>query len=388
MDPHTVILMLAIQLIASGGLMALVWRRMPGAAGLGRWALASTLFGVAYVVRLAAGLHGVDALGLASDGGMLLAVLLFIGGAREFVGRRPLRHAPMALLWLALFGIELAAVALAGAQGRHVALNVTIGALYAQVTWTLATHLKHQGRPLHAPLRLLAGIVGTLAVLTLLRAEDIASHGMAVAFRGPMAQVYYFYATVSAVVTALTLVWMMLLRLNGQLAELATRDALTGLYNRNGLAKALKQHFDQRDAAPLTLLLVDIDHFKRINDTRGHATGDAVLRAVSAELLAQLRAGDFVARIGGEEFLVGCVGADAATALALAARLHRGIGRLEVAAARGGARVGCTVSIGVSASFRCFDEWESAASQADEALYRAKATGRDGVQAHLVPLAH
>jgi len=387
MDPFTVILMLAIQLIASGGLMFLVWRRMPGAAGLGRWALASTMFGVAYVLRLVAGLQGVDALGLVSDSGMLLAVLLFIGGTREFVGCMPLRTRPTALLWLLMTATEVLAVAFGGAPARHVALNLMIGGLYAQVTWTLATELRRQSRPLHAPLRLLVAIVGVLSVLTLLRAQDIATHGMAVAFHGPMAQAYYFYATVTAVVTALTLVWMMLLRLNGQLADLATRDALTGVYNRNGLAKALKQHFDQRQAAPLTLLLVDIDHFKRINDTLGHATGDAVLHGVARELLAQLRAGDFVARIGGEEFLVGCVGADESVALALAGRLHRSVGGLQVPAVNGAAAVACTVSIGLSARFDRFEGWEPAALQADQALYRAKAAGRDGVQPHLVPLA-
>lgn len=384
MDPATVILMLAIHLIASGGLMALVWRRMPGAPGLGRWALASGLFGAAYLARLLAGLQGVDALGLVSDGVMLLAVLVFGDGVREFVGRAPVPPRRVGVLALLLIGTEVAAAAFGGAQARHVALNAMIGLLYAQIAWILAAERTRQSAPLHAPLALLVGIVGGLSALTLLRGAHIARDGMPVAFHGPMAQGYYLYASVTAVVTALTLVWMMLLRLNGQLADLATRDALTGVFNRNGLAQALKQHFDQRQAAPLTLLLIDIDHFKRINDTLGHATGDAVLQGVARELQSQLRAGDFVARIGGEEFLVGCVGADRAIVLALADRLHRSIGRLQVPAATGSERIGCTASIGVSASFDRFDGWEPAASQADEALYRVKAAGRDGVQSHLV----
>ncbi|NKI95160.1 GGDEF domain-containing protein [Rhizobacter sp. SG703] len=386
MDPATVILMLAIHLLASSGLMALVWRRMPAAPGLGRWALASGLFGAAYLARLLAGLQGVDALGLASDGTMLLAVLLFGDGVREFVGRLPMPPRRVGLLALLMFGAEVAAAQVGGAQARHVALNAMIGLLYAQIAWILATERRRQGAPLQAPLALLVGIVGGLSALTLLRGAHIAQAGMPVAFHGPMAKVYYLFASVTAVVTALTLVWMMLLRLNGQLADLATRDALTGVFNRNGLAQALKQHFGQRQAVPLTLLLVDIDHFKRINDTLGHATGDAVLQVVACELTAQLRTGDFVARIGGEEFLIGCVGADPAVALALADRLRRTIGRLQVPAAVGSERVGCTASIGVSAAFDRFDGWEPAAAQADEALYRAKAAGRDGVQSHLATL--
>ena len=203
---------------------------------------------------------------------------------------------------------------------------------------------------------------------------------MDVAFHGLFAQIFYIYASLTALLVAMTLLWLLFLRLNGQLAELATRDALTDVYNRNGLDQALKQHFARRDAPPLTLLLVDIDHFKRINDTLGHATGDATLKAVATALLSQLRGGDFVARVGGEEFLVGCVGAQHDVALPLAQRLRGSVGRLQVPSADGSRSVVCTVSVGVSAGFSSYLGWETAASQADQALYQAKAAGRDGVQ--------
>ncbi|KQU75200.1 MULTISPECIES: diguanylate cyclase [unclassified Rhizobacter] len=386
MDPATVILMLAIHLLASGGLMALVWRRMPGAPGLGRWAVASGLFGLAYLARLVGLLQGVNLLGLGSDGVLLLAVLLFGDGVREFVGRAPMPARRVALLAVVLFGTEVAVAVAGGAQARYIALSVLLGTQYALIGWTLAVERRNQTVPLQAPLTILAFIVSALAATTLLRAVDIAVRGMPVVFHGTLAQVYYLYSSVAAVVTALTLVWMLLLRLNGQLSEMATRDALTGVFNRNGLVRALKQHFDQRQAAPLTLLLLDIDHFKRINDTLGHATGDAVLQGVARELTTQLRVGDFVARLGGDEFLIGCVGADQATALALAGRLHSGVGRLQVPAANGAGVAACTISLGLSAAFDRFDAWEPAAQQADRALYRAKAAGRDGVQSHWVTL--
>ena len=380
MDPFSVIVILAIHLVVSGGLMFLVRRLMPDAPGLGRWALATVLFGLGYLVRLASGLQTVDPLGVASDGVMLLAVLLFSDGVREFTGRSPGPTRSRLLLWAVIFAAQAVASVAGGALWRHVGINLATGSMYAVMTWSLASELRRQPQPLRAPLRLLATLIGGLSALTLLRTYSIATHGMDVAFHGLFAQIFYIYASLTALLVAMTLLWLLFLRLNGQLAELATRDALTDVYNRNGLDQALKQHFARRDAPPLTLLLVDIDHFKRINDTLGHATGDATLKAVATALLSQLRGGDFVARVGGEEFLVGCVGAQHDVALPLAQRLRGSVGRLQVPSADGSRSVVCTVSVGVSAGFSSYLGWETAASQADQALYQAKAAGRDGVQ--------
>ncbi|MBC7996115.1 MAG: GGDEF domain-containing protein [Rhizobacter sp.] len=380
MDPFSVIVMLAIHLVASGGLMFIVWRLMPDAPGLCRWAMASTLFGLGYLARLFFGMQTVDLIGVASDGVMLLAVLLFSEGLREFSGS-PLapRHQRVAL-WVLVFAAQASASVLGGVLWRHIGINLATGSMYAVMTWSLVLEIRRQPLALHAPLRLLAAMIGGLGALTLLRAYSIATEGMAVAFKGVFAQAFYIYASLAAVVVAMTMLWLMFLRLNGRLAELATRDALTGVYNRNGLDRALQQHFARRDAPPLTLVLVDIDHFKRINDTQGHAAGDAMLKAVATALLAQLRAGDFVARIGGEEFLIGCVGAPDDVALPLAQRLRSSVGRLQVLAADSSHPVACTVSVGVSAGFSSYAGWEAAALQADQALYEMKASGRDGVR--------
>jgi diguanylate cyclase (GGDEF)-like protein len=377
MDPSTVIVMLAIHLVASGGLMFLVSRLMPDAPGLVLWAAASAMFGLGYLARLGAGLDTVDTLGLMSDAVMMLAVLLFADGLRRFTGR-PTSMRRSLLLWVPLVAAQVGIALSLGAQGRHVGINLITGGLYAVMTVLLAREIGRQPVALHAPLRLLAALIGGLAALALLRAHSVATQGMEVAFHGLFAKIFYMYASFAALGTALTLVWLMFVRLNSRLAEMATRDALTGVLNRNGLDQALRQHFAQRDAPAMSLLLVDIDHFKRINDTLGHAAGDSTLRSVAQALLAQLRAGDFVARMGGEEFLVGCVGAPQEVALPLAQRLRDCVGRLQVPVA--GGHVVCTVSVGVSAGFDALEAWEAAASQADEALYRAKAAGRDAVQ--------
>jgi diguanylate cyclase (GGDEF)-like protein len=387
MDPFTVVVMLAIHLVGSGGLMFLVWRLMPDAPGLGRWWVASCLFGLAYVGRLFAGFGSVGLHSMAEDALMLFAVLLFSDGVREFVGRQLFRWQVTALLWFSMFAGTVAATLLGGAAARHVVLNLCIGCMYAAVVWTIAFEVRRQPAPLRAPLRLLAAMLGGLSALTLLRAESIFTERMEVAFKGPLAQTYYMYASLTALVVALTLLWMLFLRLNGRLADLASRDPLTGTLNRNGLDDMVKRHFARRDAAPLSVLLLDIDHFKRINDSFGHATGDAVLKAVANTLVSHLRAEDFVARIGGEEFLIGCASAESGIALALAQRLNKTIGQLEVRSANGAGSVMCTVSVGVSGSIARLADWDLGARQADQALYQAKAEGRNGVRPFMAPAA-
>jgi len=383
MDPFTVIVMLAIHLVGSGCLMFLVWRMMPSSPGLGRWWVSSCLFGLAYIGRLFAGAETVDVPGFAGDAMMLLAVLLFSNGVREFVGRPMLYWQATAGLLIVLVGGEVVAALLGGAQARHVTLSTCLGAVYASVVWAIVVALPRQPMPLRAPLRVLAVILSGMAALVLLRSYSIFAAGMPVAFHGLVAQIFYVYASLCAVVIALTLLWLLFLRLNAQLADVATRDALTGVLNRNGLDERVKHHFERRDPRPLTVLLVDIDHFKRVNDAYGHATGDLLLKAVATALVSQLRVEDFVARVGGEEFLIGCVGAQHDVALALGRRLNERVEALLVVAADGISVVTCTVSVGVSRCVTSMSDWEAAARQADMALYEAKARGRNEVRPFL-----
>ena len=164
-----------------------------------------------------------------------------------------------------------------------------------------------------------------------------------------------------------------------QLRELSERDELTGLANRRAVMAQLEQAVARcaGGGAPLAVALLDVDHFKRVNDTHGHAAGDAVLRAFADAVTARLRSSDRVARYGGEEFLLllpGCGEPAAAAQAAERARLVvEGHGWDAVA---GGLRI--TVSIGVAVC----QPGETAAAllqRADAALYRAKAGGRNRV---------
>jgi len=381
MDPFTVIAMLAIHLLGTAGLLFLVWRLMPAAPGLAAWWVASGLFGLAYLVRLVVGMEHGDGVGVAADSLMLLAVLRFGDGVREFTGRAAWKPWASFIAWALSVSLEAAATVAFGAQGRYTVLNLAIGGLYAHLAWTIAVEVGRQPRPLRAPLRLLALLMGGLSALTLVRAHSLFADGMAVAFHGPLAKVYYMYASTNAVVVGLTLLWLLFLRLNGQLADLAARDPLTGVLNRQGLDERVRRHFERPHAAPLTVLLLDIDHFKHVNDTHGHATGDAVLMAVAQTLVSHLRAGDFVARVGGEEFLIGCAeGAHPDDAMVLARRLNEAVGQLQVAAPGAPVPIACTVSVGVSGRVASRADWEAGTRQADRALYQAKADGRNAVR--------
>jgi diguanylate cyclase (GGDEF)-like protein len=169
-------------------------------------------------------------------------------------------------------------------------------------------------------------------------------------------------------------------RLRAVLAEEAVRDPLTGLHNRRYLDRALDADLAHRPrTGQLSLLVVDIDHFKTVNDRFGHAAGDRVLTSVAGTLSAAVRGGDTAARLGGEEFVVVLPGAGREQALVRAEQVRR-----EVAAARhllDGEPVAVTVSVGVAV---CPADGTSAAAlleAADRALYTAKATGRDRVVA-------
>jgi diguanylate cyclase (GGDEF)-like protein len=161
----------------------------------------------------------------------------------------------------------------------------------------------------------------------------------------------------------------------------ATRDFLTGVANRASIVEKLdaEVHRSRRQGTSLAVLMCDIDHFKRINDTHGHPAGDAVLKDLAQRMRSTVRPYDSVGRFGGEEFLVVCPGTDAAGGAALAERLRAAVASTPVAA--GGAVVEVSVSIGVAARvFENTDELNQVISEADAALYAAKRNGRNRIE--------
>ncbi|PZD72399.1 putative diguanylate cyclase YcdT [Acaryochloris thomasi RCC1774] len=163
-----------------------------------------------------------------------------------------------------------------------------------------------------------------------------------------------------------------------KLYNLAMHDALTELYNRRHFMETGRRELllAQRRQQPATLLMIDIDHFKRINDTYGHATGDAVLKKFAIVLLQALRQTDIIGRIGGEEFAIILPDCDAPSSQSVAERIRATMAETRL---RNPSDLSWTVSIGIAILDEGTDNLDSLMQKADAALYRAKESGRNQV---------
>lgn len=170
-------------------------------------------------------------------------------------------------------------------------------------------------------------------------------------------------------------------RMLDEIYRLARTDSLTGLWNRGWFMDLARRELARarRASTSLSLIMVDADHFKRINDTHGHEAGDDALRCLARVLSVSVREEDLVARLGGEEFVVLLPGAELADALAVAERIRTAIRKCGVSC-RDGACFSLTVSLGVAHSQAARDSLEHMLRCADAALYAAKNAGRDRIE--------
>lgn len=270
---------------------------------------------------------------------------------------------------------------------RLVAVGVVLGLQAAVLLWTLMQyrHSRHWVGFRFVVVGVL-GCLGTFAlraVLAALGVQQVAGVSVAAAM-----------SVVTVVVLLAGMVFMatgtLVMALEQQVQRnrrLAMLDPLTGLPNRrhalDQLARALSAA--RRARQPLALLMLDVDHFKKVNDTYGHPAGDAVLQNVGQVLRGRLRSHDVAARFGGEEFMVLLPDTEAAGALQLATVLRETIAQERVDVGPG-QQVGVTVSIGlcVMAPGRTATA-EALIAAADEALYLAKAQGRNCVREQALP---
>jgi len=169
-------------------------------------------------------------------------------------------------------------------------------------------------------------------------------------------------------------------RKSRRLRDLTLMDPLTGVANRPGIEREAARALDEsiRDGTPLSLLMLDLDHFKAINDRYGHAAGDKVLRATTAAWQAQLRGRDPLGRVGGEEFVVVCPDTTLEQALVVANRLRESANALRFDEIDPALRV--SVSIGAAQARKAGESCDALLDRADTALYRAKQQGRDRVE--------
>ncbi len=168
--------------------------------------------------------------------------------------------------------------------------------------------------------------------------------------------------------------------LEAELQRQATTDPLTGLHNRRSFDRHFQRELNRarRNGTPLSLAVLDMDHFKKVNDSHGHNVGDEVLRAIAGLLKEEVREPDVCGRLGGEEFVVLLTDADKDAALAVAERLRQRIAGTPVQAS--GLTLALTVTVGVAELLPWEDDLAALTQRADEALYAGKRGGRNCVR--------
>jgi diguanylate cyclase (GGDEF)-like protein len=307
-------------------------------------------------------------------GGLLSALLLLLG-LRVYLGL-PLRgRLPVVFAVLAC----IASFALTASTGQFWP-SLTLTLLATAALTMPATHAALQAwrEQRGFPLLLLAGDLIVSAIVEVAR-------GVAVSpLISPTREQLTHYNAIGLFITvglvigqALAMLLLLQDRALRQIERLIEVDVLTGLLNRRGFDERLRRLLQRGDAHPPVLALLDVDHFKRINDTHGHAVGDAVLSGIGERLRETLRPLDLAVRLGGEEFAVIWAQPEAGGEERLGERLREAIAAQPFMTAAGPLSV--TVSVGVARASGAHEAPESLFSRADAALYAAKGTGRDRV---------
>ncbi|MFT3720004.1 GGDEF domain-containing protein [Pseudorhodoferax sp.] len=376
LDVPTMLLMTAAASLAMAGAMATV--RPKRREGIGLWALGLVLHAATYVLYTLRGTApGWASIVLAN--GLLSATFALVLAAVHQFQERLLPWARMLLPVLAT--TLLFAVFIDDYRARLMVMGVLAPLQLGMALWSLwRPHRPAQWRSAALLSAGLALQVGLLAMRGMLAATHaIPAEGL---MRGGLLQSFTFMATfVVIILSSLGFILMAKDRADAANRYLATHDGLTGVANRRALLLALERDVARtvRTGKPYALLMLDIDHFKAINDSHGHGAGDAVLRHVAAVLQARLRAQDMLGRYGGEEFLVLLPDTPLRGAARLAETLREAVE--QAPCAYGGRSLAVTASIGASSMHMApGDSVDPLVQAADLALYAAKAAGRNRVE--------
>jgi diguanylate cyclase (GGDEF)-like protein len=378
LDVYTLYLVVAVlAVVMTGWVTVMAWGQPPGDA-LRVWSWALTAYAFSSVMFSLPGLLSVGAtvvLGNAAYGSALALMLLAL---RRFQGAEVRR---LSLVLPVLLALAVAIFWAHDFRHRIFGLALVYGGQLVLVLWALVDErytLPARGRAM-----LMLALLGLILAL-LLRAFAAHWHWLHADSEsdGSQWQAGLILAAAMAVLCfALGFVYMYLERAERRSFELAMHDPLTGLANRRAISDALHSSTARahRQGLPFSLLLVDIDHFKRVNDSYGHQAGDEVLRVLARTLQSRLRAQDAVGRFGGEEFLVLLPDTDRDGALVVAQALREAVAQSPAQWA--GRNIHVTVSIGVGGGkLAPQDSIDSLVAAADSALYAAKQGGRDRVE--------
>lgn len=380
LDERTILIMMVV-LQATMALLAAAVRRGHAefAAGMGSWAWGVTLISVGSLLTLLSG-GELDIGQLALNNAFYISGISLLGlGVRRFLGCPP-ELKPWLLLTVAVYLIGL------GFSQRPEQAPVRIGVFMLQQIGVAGLGLlalyRYRGRHRKLGLVVLAMSLALLALAAGLRGGAALTGLTSVRLLAGSTLVWAVVGAfgLSLVLGTLGMILMAGERTRQRLEDLASHDGLTGLLTRGGFAE-LASHVlaaSRRETRQVAFLIVDIDHFKTVNDSHGHQAGDAVLAAVATVLRSSSREIDLVSRFGGEEFGVLLPQADLEQARQTGERLRRAVEQAHISHA--GVRLQATISIGVSAGDARQASIEQLYRDADAALYRAKAKGRNRVE--------
>ncbi|MBD9404784.1 MULTISPECIES: GGDEF domain-containing protein [unclassified Acidovorax] len=377
--PTMLAMIIASSLMMAASMAVVGWGRRRD--GLGRWAAALLVNAIGHLLIMLRGLIP-DVLSIVVGNLMLSSVFVgLIAAVYQFQGRPvrwPLLLAPPALV------LVFVSVFIDNFPARVSFVGLAIG---LQAVWALLAALSQRnvtvGRGqwlLVAGLALEALVLGGRAVVALSTHSDATS-----ILQSSALQTLTFLATFSVVlVSSVGFVFMSRDRADENNRVLAALDPLTGVANRRSLIAALDRDVAraQRMREPMALMMVDIDHFKDVNDQYGHPAGDRVLCSVVNVLRQRVRAQDLVGRYGGEEFMVLLPDTGLTGAEQLARELCKAVEESRCPAdGVPGPGIAVTVSIGVfGGRLESGDSWDMLIAAADRALYQAKNNGRNRVE--------
>ena len=379
----TVILgMLCVYLLCFSVMFLLISTRLNGRKmGMEVFALGNLLLGLAYILQLAGGSPDEELVSVINHTLTLSAPVAYVLGAMRFFERPTPVLRPLLALAAGYTVLQLLVQWLLGTVARHAMLAGACASLFLVMALAVLYGRRTFARDLRIEMLVFAVLIGGICILNATKFAMILKGGLAALdMNSGFQKVFYLYMSFLATVLPPCAVWLVLRRLTDELRKQAAHDPLTQLLNRRGLIDALEAHFRSRTASPAYLLMVDIDHFKRINDTHGHKAGDQVLSYVATVLKAASRQGDLVCRLGGEEFVVIALDTDSAGAQQLAERMRAAVELSEVASTEGNPSIRYTVTIGASGAFTCAQDFDALLQQADAALYRGKTLGRNRVE--------
>jgi len=377
--------MLCAHLLCFSAMFLLISKRLHGKKmGMDFFALGNFLLGLAYILQLAEGGPTWSAVSVINHTLTLASPIAYWLGAMRFFGHMVPLWRPL-IVFAVVYGCAQVLVQWSlGPTARYAMLAAMSSLLFFLMTLTVIHGVRTFAKDLYAEMVFFALLISGICVLNALKFIKIVDGGLdALQMDNSFQTVFYIYMSSLATILPPSIVWLVLRRLTDDLRDVAERDPMTQLLNRRGLSEALQLFFNTRTTAPAYLLLLDVDHFKHINDTYGHTAGDAVLCHVAQVLRTTARRGDLTSRIGGEEFVLICLDTDEAGVFRLAERLRAMLEAQIIDIPESSQPLRCTVTIGISHPFSSIAELAGAMRAADAALYRGKAAGRNCVEAPL-----